>query len=270
MDEPVHSTSQEALMNARLAVCAALLVLTGCGNGRDRGTGGADSKTAARTEFAKIDPATAGTINGTVHFAGQPPPEEKNDMSDDPECQALNSGDTYTERAVVKDGKVRWVFVYVKDGLGNLHFPPPTRPAVLDQNGCRYVPHVLGIMVDQPLEVRNSDETLHHIRVMPAHSTAFNIGMPIKDMKNVRKFTAPDIMVPVTCDVHHWMSAWIGVLPHPFYAVTGSDGSFSIKGLPPGTYTVEAWHEKFGTRSQQVTLAPGETITADFTFKATS
>jgi hypothetical protein len=260
-------------MNARLALCTVFLVLVGCGGGgkgTDQREGGTNTETTPSTESAAIDPATVGTINGTILFEGTPPAAEKINMSADPQCAAMHSDAAMTEQAVVKDGKLEWVFVYVKDGLGNRVFPTPTEAVTIDQKGCQYHPHVLGVMVNQPLEILNSDETLHNIHAQPKNSDQFNIGMPLKDMKQTKKFPAAEVMVPVKCDVHPWMSSYIGVLPHPYYAVSGEDGTFSIKGLPPGTYTLEAWHEKFGTQTQQVVLGPSETKTADFTFKATS
>ena len=134
----------------------------------------------------------------------------------------------------------------------------------LDQDGCRYHPHVLGIMVGQNLEIKNSDGILHNIKAKGTKNRPFNISQPTT-MTSTRTFTAPEVMVPLECNVHGWMHAWLGVLPHSFYGVSGADGSFSIKGLPPGTYTIEAWQEKYGTQTASVTVAGSETKTQDFT-----
>jgi hypothetical protein len=259
-------------MNARLALCTAVLVLVGCGGGKgtEQTQGGAGQETTPSTETAAIDPATVGEINGTILFEGTPPAAEKINMAADPQCAAMHSDGAMTEQVVVNDGKLQWAFIYVKDGLGSRTFPTPAEPVVMDQKGCTYHPHVLGAMVNQPIDILNSDETLHNIHAMPTKNEQFNIGMPLKDMKQTRKFTAEEIMIPVKCDVHPWMSSYIGVLSHPYYAVSGADGHFSIKGLPPGTYTIEAWHEKLGTQTASVTIGPSETKTSDFTFKATS
>lgn len=259
-------------MNARFALCTAFLVLAGCGGGdkTPQTTGGTNTETTPSTESAAIDPATVGTVNGTILFEGTPPAEDKINMSADPQCAGMHGDAVYTEKAVVNDGKLQWVFVYVKDGLGNRTFPTPAEPVVMDQRGCQYSPHVLGVMVNQPLDILNSDETLHNIHAMPTQSEQFNIGMPLKNMKQTKKFPAAEVMIPVKCDVHPWMSSYIGVVSHPYYAVSGADGNFSIQGLPPGTYTLEAWHEKFGAQTQQVVVGPSETKTADFTFRATS
>ena len=122
-------------------------------------------------------------------------------------------------------------------------------------------------MVGQELEIRNSDATLHNVHALPTASKPFNNAMPMKGMTIKRKFTAPEVMVRVKCDVHPWMAAYIGVLPHPFFAVSGEDGAFTIANVPPGTYTIEAWHEKMGTQTASVTVADGAAATADFTFK---
>jgi plastocyanin len=170
---------------------------------------------------------------------------------------------------VGSDGKsLANVFVYVKDGLGNYMFDTPTEPAQIDQQACRYHPHVFGMMVGQTLEILNSDPTLHNIHALPKGNQEFNTGQPIQGMKTTHVFTKPEVMVPFKCDVHGWMNAYVGVLPHPFFAVSAADGTYTIKGLPPGTYTIEAWHEKLGTKTQSVTIGASESKTADFSFAA--
>ncbi len=263
-------------MNSKLSLCtAALFFLTvGCGGG------GGDSHTADKPADnaaashdaapAAVDPATAATVSGTISFEGDVPKAEKINMSADPTCAAMHSEPMYTQSTVVNDGKLQWVFVYVKSGLEGKSFPTPSTPAVMDQHGCKYEPHVLGVMVNQPLEILNSDETLHNIHAMPTANKAFNIGMPLKDMKQQKTFDQPEVMIPVKCDVHSWMISYIGVLPHPCFAVSSATGSYTISGLPPGTYTLEAWHETLGAQTMEVTVGPSETKTADFTFKATS
>jgi hypothetical protein len=156
--------------------------------------------------------------------------------------------------------------VYVKEGLEGYRFETPVQPALMSNRGCVYVPHVLGVQVDQPVTLVNEDPTLHNIHSYAKNSKGFNLGLPIQGMKQVRKFTAPEVMVQMKCDVHPWMTGWIGVLPHPCFGVSGADGSFEIAGLPPGTYVLEAWHEKLGTRSQTIEIGPRETKQADFTF----
>jgi plastocyanin len=167
------------------------------------------------------------------------------------------------------NGTLANVFVYVKSGLAaSATFSAPAAPVVIDQEGCRYKPHSMGVQVGQGIEIRNSDPLLHNIKAKPTKNRGFNISQPRAGMKTTRTFTAPEVMVPFECNVHGWMNAYVGVLPHPFFATTGADGSFSIKGLPPGTYTIEAWHEKYGVQSATVTVAGTESKTQEFTFAA--
>ena len=149
----------------------------------------------------------------------------------------------------------------------NYDYDPPTDKPQIDQKMCRYHPHVQGMRVGQPLEILNSDPTLHNIHALPKNNSEFNNGQPIQGMKMTHTFDKPEVMVPFKCDVHGWMNAYVGVLPHPYFAVTKDDGKFELANLPPGTYTIEAWHEKLGTQTQQVTLGEKETKDVSFTFK---
>ena len=195
-----------------------------------------------------VDAATAGNVAGKITFTGTAPKPAVVRMDSDPNC--VQPGVTATDESVVvgSDGSLQNVFVYVKDGLGNLKFPVPTAPLVLDQKGCQYRPHVFGVQAGQPIEILNSDATLHNIHAWPQANQEFNMGQALQGMKDTHTFTTQEIMVPFRCDVHRWMNSFVGVVAHPFFAVTGADGSFQLKGLPPGTYTIEAWHEKFGTK----------------------
>ena len=167
------------------------------------------------------------------------------------------------------DGKsLANVFVYVKNGLGNYIYDTPTETARIDQDGCRYHPHVFGMRVGQPLEILNSDPTLHNIHATPKLNSEFNTGQPIEGMKTTHTFDKPEVMVPFKCDVHGWMNAYVGVLDHPYFAVTDKEGKFSLKTLPAGTYTIEAWHERLGAQEQMVTIGAKETKDVAFTFKA--
>jgi plastocyanin len=213
-----------------------------------------------------VDPATAGAITGLVKFEGTPAPAEPISMDSDPYCE--KQPQNKTETVVVGEGSgLQNVFVYVKDGLGDRVFPVPTAAVVLDQKGCRYVPHVLGIQVGQPMELASSDNTLHNIHAVPEQNREFNRALQLSGMKHTHTFSTKEVMVPFKCDVHKWMNAYVGVLDHPFYAVTTGNGRFELKGLPPGTYTIEAWHEKLGTQTQMVTIGEKQTSDVAFTFK---
>jgi plastocyanin len=249
---------------AAAMTCAVLAAA--CGGGQQNSE--APATTAAPAAPARtIDPATTGTVTGKITFAGTAPAPEPIKMTSDPSC-AQQGGPATTETLLVGNGGgLQNVFVYVKDGLGNQTFPAPATAVTLDQRGCHYVPHVLGIQVGQPLEIVNDDPTLHNVHAVPKANGEFNTGQPLKGMKHVHTFSTKEVMVPFKCDVHGWMNAYVGVLDHPFYAVTTPDGSFSLQGLPPGTYTIEAWHEKLGTQTQTVTVAATETKDVAMTFK---
>jgi plastocyanin len=208
------------------------------------------------------------TVKGVVKFVGEAPKPRLISMKADRQCDAIHGGKSVTAEDVVvnPNGTLKWVFVYVKEGVKG-KYNPPNEPVVLDQQGCWYQPHVFGIMVGQKLEVRNSDPLLHNIHATPKKNKPFNIGQPVKGMKSYHTFNTPEIMVPFKCDVHPWMSAYAGVLEHPFFSVSNDKGEFEIKNLPPGTYTIEAWHEKFGTLTQTVTVKPRETKQIEFTFE---
>jgi plastocyanin len=257
-------------MTRFLAAClAAFLVSCGGGNTNQNAQNAAPASSGAAAPAAPaVDPAIAATVTGKVTFAGTAPAPAPIKLSADPYCEKANPGLTTENEVVGKDGAVGNVFVYVKDGLGDRTFPAPSAPVVLDQKGCHYTPHVLGIQVGQPLQIVNSDDTLHNIHGLPKANREFNQGQPIQGMKMTHTFSTKEVMIPFKCDVHAWMNAWIGVLDHPYYAVTSTDGTFSLKGLPPGTYTIEAWHERLGTQTQTVTVGEKETKDVAFTFKA--
>jgi plastocyanin len=213
-----------------------------------------------------VDPATAGSVTGRITFTGTAPTRDPITMASDPRC-VPEGGRASTETVVVgSDGSLQNVFVYVKDGLGSLSFPVPTTPVVLDQKGCVYRPHVFGVQAGQSVEILNSDATLHNIHAMPAANQEFNAGQALQGLRHTHVFSTREVMVPFKCDVHRWMNAYVGVLDHPFYSVTGADGAFRLTGLPPGTYTIEAWHEKLGTRTERVTVGAKEAKEIGFSF----
>lgn len=241
-----------------------LAVLAACGGG-DPSRSADPSSPAAAPDAKKVDTATASTLKGKVVLEGTPPENPILKMTSDPAC---GNAEVRAETYLVENGAVQNVFVHIKDGLGNKYiFDTPTEPVKLDQKNCRYTPHVVGVRVTQPLEVSNSDETLHNVHGMPETNREFNQGQPIVGMKNTVAFTAPEVMIPFKCDVHSWMSAYVGVVSHPYFAVTDKAGTFELASVPPGTYTVEAWHEKLGRQTQTVTLGEKDAKDITFTFK---
>ena len=215
-----------------------------------------------------VDPATAGTVTATVKFEGAVPTPQMVSLNGDPKCVSENGAPQRAEEQIVvgDNQALQNVFVYVKDGLGAYGFAVPSEPAVLDQDKCRYTPRVLGVRVGQPLQVRNSDPLLHNVRSNGVINQAFNKSTPIEGMKFDHVFATKEVMVPFKCDVHGWMSAYVGVLDHPYFGTTAGDGRVVLANLPPGTYTIEAWHEQLGTATQQVTIAAKESKDVSFSF----
>ena len=205
----------------------------------------------------------------TLHapFEGQAPAAEKLKADADPKCKLAHPNGMDSDQVIVNpNGTLKNVFVYVKEGVAG-KFDAPKEPVAFDQRGCQYSPKVFGIQVGQPLEILNSDDTLHNVHALPTQSQGFNLGMPIKGMKLKKSFAKPEVMVKIKCEVHPWMGAWAGVLEHPFFGVTGDDGTAKIQNLPPGEYTIEAWHEKYGVQTQKVTVTDQDQEIS-FAFKA--
>ena len=215
-----------------------------------------------------VDPATAAAITAVVTFEGTLPAPTMIRIDGDPKCVAENGASERPSESIVPGNgrSLQNVFVYLKDGLGNYAFPIPSDPVVLDQQKCRYTPRVLGVRVGQRLSIRNSDPLLHNVRAEGKINRPFNMSTPLPGVSFDRTFATREVMVAVRCDVHNWMSAWIGAIDHPFFGVTGADGRVALTGLPPGTYTIEAWHEELGTKTQQITVAAKESKDVSFTF----
>jgi plastocyanin len=211
-----------------------------------------------------IDPGTVGSVSGTVKFDGTAPKSSKIDMSQDAACKGTNTAETI----VVDGGKVANVFVYVKDGLGDRTFDVPKDAVTIDQKGCQYHPHVLGVMAGQQIEIKNDDQTTHNIHPTPQANREWNESQPPAAAPLEKSFAREEIMLPVKCNQHPWMRMYINVAKSPFYAVTGADGKYEIKGLPPGDYTIAFVQEKLGEQTQKVTLAAKDSKTVDQTFKA--
>jgi hypothetical protein len=265
-----------------LLYASTLLLAVACGGGKetaskenegedDQAVQTASASTAGSTAAAAAAPvasADAATITGVVKLEGAAPKMPAIQMSADPYCQSQHpggAGATDEEVVVGPAGELANVIVYVKNAPAG---PATTTPAVLDQKGCQYHPHVQVLEVGQPLQIRNDDATLHNVHAMPNNNSQFNEGQPVQGMVSTKKFDKPEIIpFRIKCDVHGWMKSFMAVLPHPYHSVSQMNGTFSIGNLPPGTYTLTAWHEKYGTQEQQVTVGAKESKAITFTFK---
>jgi plastocyanin len=227
-----------------------------------------DSGAKPAVTYSQIDAQTAGTVEGVIQLAGKAPERVAIDMAQDPACAMSGQGPNSSEEYVVNDGKIANVFVYVKDGLGNRVYAAPSAPAVLNQKGCRYAPHVIGVMAGQPVEFDTSDPTMHNINVQPTvpGDPALNTSQAPNGRPERHVFNQPETMIPVRCNNHPWMQAYINVAANPFFAVSDDQGHYVIRGLPPGTYTLVADQEKRGTKEQSITVASHQTTQAGFTF----
>jgi len=208
-----------------------------------------------------------GSIAGTIKFEGSAPHARLIHMDADPICYAVNRGNVHSSSLVLGDNNTLGnVFVYIKSGLAKTDYPAPTEAAVITQAGCNYSPHVIGVMKGQKVKFLNPDGTLHNVHGMCKINPEFNAAMPDFRKEMQVSFDKPESMFPVRCEVHPWMQAWMAVLSHPFFSVTGPDGKFEIKNIPAGTYVIEAWHEKLGAKTASVTVADNAVQKIDFTF----
>ena len=249
----------------RVCVISLALLLAGCG-GAPRQQ--ADAPKPAGPAMAP-DEVNGGTVTGKVAFSGVQPKPAEIDMSANPVCARAHAKEPALAEDVLvnSNGTLRNVFVWVKAGLPDATWTPPAAGVVIDQVGCVYQPRVLGIMVGQKFEIHNSDLTNHNVHSASVANESWNTSQPPKGDPMIRTFTKQEVMVTMKCNVHPWMKAYVGAVAHPFFAVTGGDGTFTIKGLPPGTYTIETWHEKYGAQQQQVTVGARESKTVEFVFK---
>jgi plastocyanin len=250
-----------------------LLAVVACGGKSDSGgaaAGGGDKAAPAAGGGAATAALGGGSVTGTVKFSGAPPANPTIDMSQEAACKGKYPSAPVDPVVMVNNGMLGNVIVYVKSGLpAGQTFPVPTEPVTIDQRGCLYHPRALAVMAGQKIQILNSDPVLHNIKAVPAKNRGFNISQPKEGMKTEREFTTEEVTVPIECNVHGWMHANVAVLPHPFFAVSDSTGAFTIKGLPPGTYEIEARHEKLGTKTMSVTVPATGSATAEFTFSAT-
>lgn len=224
---------------------------------------------AKTTPDTVIDPATAGSISGTVYLEGTSPVFPPINMQSEPGCVKANAPRASAPYMLAgANGALANIVVYVKDGLNRYNFTPPRTPVLLDQKGCMYEPRVVALMTNQPLEIRNSDATIHNVHAMPKINREWNKAERGGGVALQTSFPRPELAIPFMCNVHPWMRAFVFVFDHPYFSVTSSDGRFALKNLPPGSYTVEAWQEKLGTQSQVVVIGPRESKEVSFRFRS--
>ena len=255
-------------------LCASLLVVAlvaGCGGGGTTepsappAPGGGAPAAGNTFDMSKAN----ATVAGKISFEGTPAPNDKIQMSSDPYCQQHAADNPIMETTKVSDGGLENVIVFVSSGLpAGTAYSTPAAPVEIDQQNCHYIPHVFTMMTNQALNVKNSDQTLHNIHAWAEKNPQFNVGQPVKDMVSNTKFATPEVPLPIRCDVHKWMGAFVGVFDHPFHAVSKSGGSFELK-LPPGNYEITAWHEKYGKKTMMVEVKDNDKKDVKFSFSAT-
>jgi hypothetical protein len=267
--EGMHMNYRSISIRKSVMGCMALsaaLILGGCGGGQET----SKAPEEAGSDAAAYQPTgDEGSITGKIAFQGQAPKYRPLSMDADAVCAKKHSGPVYPEQVVANDnGTLRNVFVYVKGGLDGKTFAVRDEPVTLDQDGCIYKPHVLGIQARQNLRVVTSDNTAHNIHPLPKVNREWNVSQAPGADPIVQSFSRPEVSIPVKCNQHPWMRAYIHVLSHPFYAVTGENGTYEIKGLPPGKYEIETVHEEYGAMAQPVEIAAKQSATSDFTYNA--
>jgi hypothetical protein len=240
---------------------ALALAITGCSKKESEEPSGPPPPTAL------VDSATAGEITGTVKLEGPVPNFKPIDMSAEAFCVQSNPKSVVPPVVITGEhGALANAVVYIKSGLGSYHFDTPQTPVVLDQKGCMYSPRVLALMVNQPFEVNNEDQTIHNVHPMSRINKSWNKSEPVGDPPIQSTFTKPELAIPIACNIHPWMRAFLFVFADPYFAVTPQTGEFALKNIPPGTYIIEAWQERFGYQDQTVTIAAKESKSLDFVF----
>ena len=266
MDTDEHRFLRLSL--TRWVVGLLVLLSAACG-GRSAPEKKATVESKAPVEFFHVDSATAGTIGGQILFLGERPARKVISMDSDAGCEKMHAGHPAYDEAVVvsKDGGLANAVVYIRGGLEGKRFPPADAAVPLDQRGCTFVPRVIAMRAAQPLELRNSDPVAHNIHPVPRSNREWNQEQAPNSAGVEHKFARPEIAIPVRCNVHSWMRAWIAVLDHPYFSVTGADGAFALKNVPPGDYTIAAWHEKLGEQTGTVHLAASGAARVNFSYR---
>jgi plastocyanin len=257
-------------MKSRIAfsLLVGALLLTAAACGRREPAEETAATQPAQPAAAPIDPATAGAVSGMVTLDGPAPKKRKVPMDAEPICAKQHASAVMDEEVVTgAKGELANAVVYVKDGLGSRVFETPKEPVVMDQKGCLYVPHVLAVQTNQPVKFMNSDPTTHNVHPVPTNNRDWNKSQGPGSEPIVESFAREEVAIPVKCNVHPWMKSYIAVFKHPYFQVTGKDGSFTLKNLPPGEYTIAVWHGTLGTSEQKVTLGAKETKSVAFALK---
>ena len=260
--------SARLAMFSRTLCCMACCLAIGCSRSAKNVQAPADHAQQAAVPVFHVDPLTAGSISGTIRYIGKRPAPKRIDMSNDPACVEAHHGKAVDESLLVSpSGGLGNAFVYIRAGLEGKHFETPAAPVVIDQQGCWFRPRILGIQTNQILQVINSDPVTHNIHPMAQINREWNHSQGAGDPPLGRKFIKPEVMIPVKCNIHSWMRAYIGVLDHPYFVVSKLDGTYTIGNLPPGTYTVAVWQETLGTEERQVIVAPHSNMKMNIVLK---
>jgi len=209
-----------------------------------------------------------GTVRGNVKIVGEIPPRKRARLESDEKCQAMHAAVVMYDNIVTDAaGNVQWAFVRVTSGPIGTPPPAPTTPVLLDQMRCMFTPHMVGVRVGQPVRVTSSDDLLHNVHGLPFENKEFNVGLPQAGMDVVRTFDKPEVFV-IKCDIHPWMRACVGVVDHAFWSITNELGTYVIRDLPPGKFTLEVWHEMYKPVTRQVVVPPGGDVSLDFVLDA--
>jgi plastocyanin len=249
------------------------LTLAGCGGSEEKkaDTSASSAAPAAGGGTATPDEANGATVTGKVTVDGTAPVMKALDMSANPFCVRAHTTPQKSEEVEAgAGGALKDVFVWIKDGdaVTSKTWQVPTTAVMLDQNGCMYKPHMLGVMAGQNIDIKTSDQTNHNIHPMPSVNQEWNESQAPGSEDKMKSFPRQEVMIPVKCQIHPWMKAYIGVVSHPFFAVTADDGSYTIKGLPPGTYTLEFWQEKYLVHDEPITVAAKDSKTVNYAYKS--
>jgi hypothetical protein len=251
-----------------IAAILVVIVFFGCGKKQDQQPSSLPVSDKALPPMV-VDPTTAGSISGGAFLDGSLPVIRPVDMGSEPACAKANSSPATDVPVLAGDGgALANAVVYVKGGLASQRFDSPRQPAVLDQKGCVYEPRVIALMTNQPLQIRNDDATIHNVHAMAKANGEWNKAQRPGAAPLETSFARPELAIPFMCNVHPWMRAFVFVFDHPYYSVTPREGKFALHNLPPGTYMIEAWHERLGTQDQMVTIGPRESKTISFRFKS--